>query len=161
MTLERRDYYVGPGESLWEKAPYPGKVMNLLVGFKQSLGAYSLVKYVSTEPNSTHTHALDDESAYLLEGELSVEVGDTMYDLEPGGFVYMPRRVPHRFIPHGPVVALSIQTPGGVFDALLEDIGSYLAEGKPMSNEKYVELQLKHGVDAPDGWSRYPGQPED
>lgn len=160
MTLERRDYYVGPNDSLWEKDPIPGAVMNLLVGFKQSLGAYSLVKYEGSEPNATHTHLYDDESAYLLEGELSVEVGDTRYELEPGGFVYMPRRVPHRFIPHGRVVGLSIQAPGGVFDALHEEIGSYLAEGKELTHERYVELQLKHGILAPDGWTKLPSVAE-
>jgi hypothetical protein len=49
MTLERRDYYVGPEESLWEEDPIPGAFLKLLVGFKQSLGAYSMVKYISTD----------------------------------------------------------------------------------------------------------------
>jgi mannose-6-phosphate isomerase-like protein (cupin superfamily) len=161
MDLGTRDYYVGPEESLWPKPPLPGHDVRLLVGFKQSLGAYSLIKYVSTRPNEMHVHAYDDESAYLLEGELSVQVGDVMYDLEPGGFVYMPRRVPHRFIPrNGRAVALSIQTPGGVMDALVEEMGEFLAEGRELSNEQYVEMQQKHGIHAPDGWFRYPGQPD-
>jgi quercetin dioxygenase-like cupin family protein len=160
MTLGDRDYYIGPNESLWEKAPIPGVVMSLLVGFKQSLGAYSLVKYESAEPNAPHTHAYDDESVYLIEGELTVEVGDKTYDVEPGGFLYMPRLVQHAFIPRTKVVGLSIQTPGGVFDTLHEEIGSYLNEGKELSNEKYVELQLKHGIHAPDGWTALPDQPD-
>jgi glyoxylate utilization-related uncharacterized protein len=93
-----------------------------------------------------HTHLIDDESAYVLEGNLSVLIGEKMYDLEPGGFIYMPRQVPHRFIPRGTVTALSVQTPGGVFDALVEDVAKLLANGGELTQEIYQELEEKHGV---------------
>jgi quercetin dioxygenase-like cupin family protein len=158
MSFGKRDYLLGPEDSLWEKSPIPGHDIRLLVGFKQSLGAYSLVKFRSSAKNPIHTHLIDDESAYLLEGSLTVIVGDKSYDLEPGGFVYMPRGIPHSFRPNGEVVALSIQAPGGVLDALMEDMGEILTSGEELDAEHYKELQEKHGVMAPDGWFRYPGQ---
>jgi quercetin dioxygenase-like cupin family protein len=154
MTVGRRDYYIAPGDSLWERDPIPGQNVQLLVGFKQSLGAYSLIKYTTSAVNPKHTHQLDDESAYLLEGSLSVVVGDETYDLEPGGFVYMPRNVPHQFIPHGTATALSIQAPGGVMDSLIEDVGGLLVAGMELTDERYHELQHKHGIVASDAWYR-------
>lgn len=161
MTLGRRDYYVGPDDNLWEKDPIPGQDVRLLVGFKQSLGAYSLIKCVTSAVNPMHTHAIDDESAYLLEGSLTVIVGDRTYDLEPGGFVYMPRGVPHQFKPNGRIVVLNIQAPGGVMDGMIEDMGEILATGEDISAEAYKELQLKHGIHAPDGWAKFPGVHQD
>ena len=158
MSYGSRDYYIGPEDSLWEKAPIPGQDVRLLVGFKQSLGAYSLFKLRSSARNPMHLHTIDDESAYLLEGSLTVIVGEKTYDLEPGGFVYMPRGIPHSFRPNGEIVALCIQAPGGVLDALVEDMGEFLTAGRELDAEHYTELQRKHGIEAPDGWFRYPGQ---
>jgi quercetin dioxygenase-like cupin family protein len=157
MTLGRRDYYIGPEESLWEKDPIPGQTVRLLAGFKQTLGAYSLIKCVTSAVNPMHTHEIDDESAYLLEGSLTVIVGDRTYDLEPGGFVYMPRGIPHQFKPNGEIVVLNIQAPGGVLDSMIEDMAEFLAAGTALSADAYQEMQFKHGIHAPDGWYRYPG----
>ena len=99
-----------------------------------------------------HTHAYDDESTYLLEGSLTVKVGDKDYDLEPGGFVYMPRYVPHHFMPHGLVTVLNIQTPGGVMDGIIETVGELVASGRQLDAQMYAEVQTKYGIDAPDGW---------
>jgi quercetin dioxygenase-like cupin family protein len=152
MTDFARDYAVDADGSLWEKPPFPGEDVRLLAGFRQTLGAYSLIKCVTSSVTRIHTHAYDDESAYLLEGSVSVLVGEKTYDLEPGGFVYMPRHVPHQFVPHGEIVVLNIQTPGGVMDAIIEEIGEAVSSGKELDAEAFTELQLKHGIHAPDGW---------
>lgn len=143
FSVPDRDYVVGPDGSLWPEQPVPGADVRLLVGFRQSLGAYSLIKCITSAKNPRHIHQVDDESAYLLEGSLTVVVGEKEYDLEPGGFVYMPRRVPHQFIPHGRVVVLNVQAPGGVMDAMIEDVA-----GRVLDNEDYAALQRKHGITA-------------
>lgn len=154
MTVGRRDYVLGPEDSLWGKEPIPGQNVQLLVGFKESLGAYSLIKYTTSARNPKHMHLLDDESAYLLEGSLSVMIGDETFDLEPGGFIYMPRNVPHQFLPNGTATALSIQTPGGVMDSLIEDVSELVTSGVEITPERYAELQAKHGVLASEQWYR-------
>lgn len=151
LSVPERDYALGPDGSLWPEQPVPGADVKLLVGFKQSLGAYSLIKCVTSAHNPRHIHHYDDESAYLLEGELSVVVGDKNYDLEPGGFVFMPRRVPHQFIPHGRCVVLNVQAPGGIMDSMLEEIA-----GRTLGDEDYRALQNKYGINA-DFRQRSPG----
>jgi mannose-6-phosphate isomerase-like protein (cupin superfamily) len=148
----RRDYMVGPEDSLWDECPVPDSDVRLLVGFKQSLGTYSLIKFVSSVVNPRHMHQIDDESAYVLEGNLNVAIGDTEYDVEPGGFVYMPRGVPHQFRPRGRVVALSIQTPGGVMDGVLQEVGEHLRAGGTLDARTYAEMQGRYGIVAPEGW---------
>jgi mannose-6-phosphate isomerase-like protein (cupin superfamily) len=152
FKVEERDYAIGPEGSLWDECPVPGTDVRLLVGFRQSLGTYSLIKFVTSAINPRHMHEIDDESAYVLEGHLKVAIGDAEYEVEPGGFVYMPRLVPHQFMPQGRVVALSIQTPGGIMDGVLEHIGEYLRAGHTLDARTYAEMQAQYGIQAPGGW---------
>ena len=49
-----------------------------------------------------HVHPEEDEWFYVLEGNLTVYVGDTRLDLGVGGFAFGPKGVPHTFIGAGP-----------------------------------------------------------
>jgi quercetin dioxygenase-like cupin family protein len=44
-----------------------------------------------------HVHANEDESYYLLEGEMLFRVGDEAFTAKPGDFVFLPRNVRHEF----------------------------------------------------------------
>lgn len=44
-----------------------------------------------------HTHAHEDESLYVLEGEVRFRVGDELRTGGPGSFVFVPRGTPHTF----------------------------------------------------------------
>ncbi|MHC4940939.1 MAG: cupin domain-containing protein [Planctomycetota bacterium] len=44
-----------------------------------------------------HTHTREDESFYVLEGEVTFTVGDKHVVAPAGSFVYAPRDIPHRF----------------------------------------------------------------
>lgn len=62
-----------------------------------------------------HVHHAEDELLHILEGSVRVACGDTDVVLEPGGFAYLPRGVPHTFWVQGsaPARMLVIFTPGG------------------------------------------------
>jgi quercetin dioxygenase-like cupin family protein len=45
-----------------------------------------------------HTHHWEDETFYVLEGEVTVFIGDARIDAAAGGFVFMPRDVPHSYL---------------------------------------------------------------
>ena len=45
-----------------------------------------------------HTHHDTDETFYLIEGELDVEIGGERFRATAGDFVFGPRGVPHRWI---------------------------------------------------------------
>ena len=66
-----------------------------------------------TEP-PRHVHSREDESVYVLAGEVEFHVGEERFRVGPGGFVFMPREVPHEFrILTETFKAILVITPGG------------------------------------------------
>lgn len=66
-----------------------------------------------------HLHREQDDTFYVLEGTLTVQVGEELVDLGPGGFLSVPPGVPHTFDnlrDGGPVRGINVMTPGGLFD---------------------------------------------
>ena len=50
----------------------------------------------SEEPGS-HTHATEDEMFYVLEDALTFQCGQESFDLEKGGFIFLPRGIEHGY----------------------------------------------------------------
>jgi quercetin dioxygenase-like cupin family protein len=63
-----------------------------------------------------HTHANEDESWYVLEGELRFRLGEELSSAPAGSFVYVPRGVAHCFqnVGAGPARILVIFNPSGM-----------------------------------------------
>lgn len=45
-----------------------------------------------------HLHASEDEAFYLIDGAIEVSCGDRQWEAGPGGFVFLPRGIPHSFV---------------------------------------------------------------
>jgi mannose-6-phosphate isomerase-like protein (cupin superfamily) len=80
-----------------------------------------------------HFHVAQDDTFYVLEGILTVQVGEEIFDIGPGDFVSIPPRVPHTFdnLRNGdkPVRAINLMTPGGHFD-LFNDMAAAEADAE-------------------------------
>lgn len=48
------------------------------------------------EPPS-HTHDTEDEMFYVLEGGVTFRCGEETYDLEKGGFIFLPHSIEHGY----------------------------------------------------------------
>jgi quercetin dioxygenase-like cupin family protein len=44
-----------------------------------------------------HTHATEDEIFYVLQGDLTFRCGDDTFELEDGGFIFLPRGIEHGY----------------------------------------------------------------
>jgi quercetin dioxygenase-like cupin family protein len=44
-----------------------------------------------------HTHATEDEIFYVLKGDLTVRCGDDTFEVEDGGFIFLPRGLEHGY----------------------------------------------------------------
>ena len=44
-----------------------------------------------------HSHSLEDEIWYVLEGKITFTIGDRTLEAGPGTFAYIPRNTPHTF----------------------------------------------------------------
>ena len=81
------------GEAFWML----GMLLTLKIGRDDTAGQYGLVEIGVPLGGGTpwHVHAEEDEWFYVLEGELTVWVGDTRLTLKAGGFAFGPKGVPH------------------------------------------------------------------
>jgi Uncharacterized conserved protein, contains double-stranded beta-helix domain len=62
------------------------------------------------EPPS-HTHATEDEMFYVLEGAITFQCGEESFDLEKGGFIFLPHGIRHGYTIRGEeVVRLLVVT---------------------------------------------------
>lgn len=94
----------------------------ILVTAAQTGGGLSVIEVTDPPGERTplHVHHREDETFYVLEGSVTVEVGDAALALGPGGLAVGPRDVPHRYTagPEG-CRMLFICTPGGFEDFVL------------------------------------------
>ncbi|MFC5747439.1 cupin domain-containing protein [Actinomadura rugatobispora] len=69
---------------------------------------------------SLHTHDEQHDTFYVLDGVLTVQAGEEVFELRPGDFVTFPPGVPHTFDnvreDQGPVRAINVMTPGGLHE---------------------------------------------
>ncbi len=62
-----------------------------------------------------HVHRREDETFYVLEGELTLLIGDQVHRAGPGSLVHAPRDVAHTFAVESPTARwLVISCPAGV-----------------------------------------------
>src|SRR3712207_510998 len=86
-------------------------------------GQYTLVE-VTAPPGleaPLHVHYTEDEGFYVLEGDVTIFVGDEAVELAAGQHAFGPRDIPHRFTvgPNGARM-IWVLTPGG-FESLVEE----------------------------------------
>jgi quercetin dioxygenase-like cupin family protein len=61
-----------------------------------------------------HVHHEDDEAWYVLDGQLTFQVGDFSWTVGTGAFVWAPRGLPHTFRVDSPTARmLALAVPGG------------------------------------------------
>jgi quercetin dioxygenase-like cupin family protein len=66
---------------------------------RQGSGA-SVLEYTTKkgEEPPDHTHGTEDEMFYVLEGAITFRCGGESFDLEKGGFMFLPRGMKHGYI---------------------------------------------------------------
>jgi quercetin dioxygenase-like cupin family protein len=100
-----------------------------------------------------HVHSREDEAFYVLDGEVSMHIGDDVIHAETGSFLWGPRTVPHAFrIDSETAKVLVISTPGG-YDRFFFDTGTPAATPTPPPATEPPDLDAvaaaarAHGVD--------------
>jgi quercetin dioxygenase-like cupin family protein len=110
-------YSVGPGEGETIHGPAGGPLTFKARG-AQTAGQLTLFENVVAAGDGPplHTHAVEDESWYVLEGSFRFRLGDQIHGAPAGSFVFVPRGTPHCFQNTGadPARILVIFTPSGM-----------------------------------------------
>ncbi|CAM6128337.1 unnamed protein product [Calypogeia fissa] len=129
LVLSSNVNMIGPDEgiTLWAV----GVLVTLKALSNETGGAYSLSEVI-VPPGlgpPTHMHTREEETFYMINGELIWNVGSKSFHATNGCFVHLPRNVPHSFINVSKKPAKMVVTyaPGG-FEQF------YLKVGELVSN---------------------------
>jgi mannose-6-phosphate isomerase-like protein (cupin superfamily) len=93
-------HMAGPGgdRSVW----YAGWLVTFLATGEETGGAYSLTEVIGHRDHSAappmHMHTREEECFYVVAGAITCQVADEVIDVPAGGFVVLPRGVPHRYV---------------------------------------------------------------
>lgn len=84
---------------------------------KQTGNAFGLIEMLTPVGSGSpyHVHRAEEESFYVLDGQLEFISGERRFSRGPGGFVFLPRDIPHGFrvVGKSPARFLVLTTPGG------------------------------------------------
>ena len=117
-------------------------------------GQYSLLEITAPPGLETplHVHYREDEGFYVVEGSVTIEVGDETVEVGAGEHAYGPRDIPHRFTvgPDGARM-IWVLAPSG-FEDFVADV-SVPAEAPTvppasvLPPEDAAEIVLRHGME--------------
>jgi ketosteroid isomerase-like protein/quercetin dioxygenase-like cupin family protein len=111
-------------------------------------GAFGLVESVMPPGFASpyHTHRLEDEAFYVLEGEMAFVCDGNWTAAGPGTYVFGPRHIPHGFkvLGEAPARMLLLCTPGG-FDQFVVEMSE--PTPAPPDMAKLMAVAAKYKVD--------------
>jgi quercetin dioxygenase-like cupin family protein len=147
MAIEKRKIFIGPVDGV----SLPTLDMVHKVTAELSGGAFTVEEW-GLPPGGLippHTHTREDECNFVLEGELTCDVGGEILVAPAGSYVLKPRDVPHALYNAGArtVRVLEILTPGGFesyFDEYAQIASSDLGEDERLRAR--AELGEHYGV---------------
>jgi quercetin dioxygenase-like cupin family protein len=113
QTLEPLAVREDEGEARW----WFGALAEIKATSADTGGQMSIVE-VTEHPGAEaplHVHHRDDEAFWILEGEVTFEVGGETIEASAGDYVFGPRDIPHRFtVGENGCRMLFILVPGGI-----------------------------------------------
>lgn len=152
MTVESQGVLVRrPGEGPAVHEPRLGVDVSFKAVSEDTSGKYACYEYVAPAGFGgppRHSHPSFDEAWYVLEGELTLVVGEETITAGVGTFVHVPGAAPHTFANRGgaPVRFLGLIVPGG-FERYFGEVGGIVAQhGFPPPAEVLQELSRRYGL---------------
>ncbi|MFP5345922.1 MAG: cupin domain-containing protein [Actinomycetes bacterium] len=91
-----------------------------------------------------HRHTREAEAFFLVEGRMSYQAGEEMFELYDGCFLYLPPQLPHAFRIRGdrPARILALTLPAGLL-GLYDEVGIPAAERRvPGDDGQSMEVEI-------------------
>lgn len=138
-----------PGEGRSVRLGGLGVVFKLLSA--DTGGNFAIVEH-PIEPGTLaappHRHQNEDEASYVLDGNITVEIGDRIIRAGPGTLVFKPRGIYHTFWNEGETRAriLEIISPAG-FEKYFEEVSALAELGVPPGDSRREALSQKYHVE--------------
>src|SRR3984957_19721144 len=119
-------------------------------------GAYSMTWHTAPPGHATpyHLHHIEDEAFYVLDGEFTFIADGKKTVLGPGGYIFLPRGIPHgiRCTGASPSTMLILAMPGNGFVGMMLEMAEPAKERvlPPVTKpdiEKLTRLCAKYKID--------------
>jgi len=143
--MESHGLLVSPnsGDQVW----VVDELIRFIATGHETGGAYTLTESMVL-PNGgppMHVHQREDEAFWVLEGELEVIVGEQAFTVPTGGYVQLPRGVPHRFLNRAatPARFLTLLVPAGA-EGFFQEVGVPYVEGEDPPLEDPAHIAAIH-----------------
>lgn len=137
---------VGPGEGT--ALQVLGESITVKVSGQQTDGGYAVIEEVSPANGGPppHIHSHEDETFYVLEGEVEFRVGDETFTAQAGSTAFLPRNVLHTFRNVGdtPSKVMVVVSPAK-FVGFFEEIDAL----KEQTPENALPIAEKYGLTIP------------
>jgi quercetin dioxygenase-like cupin family protein len=123
ITRVTRSVISGPDTqaAIW----FLGALSQLRVSGEQTGGAFALADHLAQRGNASpvHVHGRDDETFFVLDGELRVFAGEEEHTAGPGTVAVLPRRLRHAYVVTSSTARfLTLHTPAG-FEQFAAEVG--------------------------------------
>ena len=119
-------------------------------------GAFALIHETTPPGHATpyHLHHIEDEAFYVLDGEFTFICDGQKTVLGPGGYIFLPRNIPHgvRCTGSAPSTMLILATPGSGFVGMMTEMAEpatqrILPVAAAPDIEKLKRLCAKYEID--------------
>ena len=138
-------------QPLW----FTNDLVRVLIDGEASDGAFALVE--SRMPHGDmpplHVHQRDDETFYVLDGEVSLFVGDQRLTLTAGQAALAPRGIPHSYrVESAGARVLLVTAPAG-FEAFVRAVSEPAPadelppSGRPLDPEALARTAAEYGIE--------------
>lgn len=137
--------------SIW----YNGHTFSFLLNADQTAGAFALLHCYfrkGGEPPA-HFHRNEDETFYILEGEIRFHIGDKRFTAKAGELAHAPREIPHQFsLVTDTAKALLLVSPAGIETFFYEySVPAQSLELPPISGGQppaaFIEHMMKRAME--------------
>jgi quercetin dioxygenase-like cupin family protein len=146
-----------PKESAYRN--YQGGFFKVLISPEETQGSFALIDMTlpkGVEP-PVHLHTREDETFYMLEGEITFKIGEKVTTIKAGESIFAPRQVPHQFEINTPSARfLTLITPGNFLEYFMqfsfpaaEQVQVMPPQGPPPAEHiafMTTQLEEKYGV---------------
>ena len=140
----------GKGEARW----WFGQLAEIKATAADTGGQFTLVE-VTCPPRyqgRRHVHHKEDEAFWLLEGDITLEVGGHPIEMHAGDYAFGPRDIPHSFTAGDEGCrALFILTPGGFEKLIMATSEPARARTVPPPSDEMPDIARLQAIVAPFG----------
>jgi quercetin dioxygenase-like cupin family protein len=135
-TTSTAPYALPAGTGLTDVWWKTGRVQ-IKAGGAETRGSFSQVETIDPRGTATplHVHYNEEETFYVLQGEVSLFVEGARHDLSAGGYALVPRGLQHGYLVRSEVARMLVTFSPARFEDVFADYGVPVREGDAPPDE--------------------------